>query len=108
MHDSEVPTKAQQLAAVLTGTASTGFSSATVQRSHRFPLHHFMWIENMARIADCSVAAMINQVVEVGIDALNEHLSPELIKEIRHVTQEQVDKANSHINQKVGKYKADK
>lgn len=105
--ESELPSKVAQLAAVLTGNGSTGFRSATVQRSHRFFLHHFMWLENMARIADCSVAAMINQVVDVGIDALTEHLPPEVVEEIRNVPQEQVDKANSQIKKSV-KYEADK
>lgn len=108
MQNSVEPSKAAQLAAVLSGNASTGYRSATVQRSHRFPLHQFMLIENMAKIADCSVAAMINQVIEVGIDSLYEHLPSEMAKNISIVTQEQVDKANSHINQTVGKSKAKK
>lgn len=108
MKSKDEPSKAAQLAAVLKGHGTTGFRSATVQRSHRFPLHQFMLIENMAKIADCSVSAMINQVIDVGVDALYEHLPPEMAKEIHHVTQKQVDKANSSINQTVGKYKADK
>ena len=108
MRDSDDPPKAAQLAAILLGNASTGSRTATVQRSHRFPLHHFTQIENMAKMANCSVAAMINQVIEVGIDSLYEYIPPEMATKLSIVTQEQSNKANSFISQTVGKHKADK
>lgn len=108
MQNSDVPSKAQQLAAILSGNASTAYRTATVQRSHRFPIHEFMMIENLAKIADCSVAAMINQVIAVGIESLCEHLPEEMAKGLSHVTQEQVDKVNSNVSQKIGKYKANR
>ena len=108
MQNSDEPSKAQQLAAILSGNATTAYRTATVQRSHRFPIHEFMLIENLAKIADCSVAAMINQVIAVGIDSLYEHLPEEMAKGISHVTEEQVNKINSNVSQKIGKYKAKK
>jgi hypothetical protein len=97
------PTKAEILAGVVSGTANTSTSMATVQRSHRFPLHIFVVVENLAKKADCSVSAMINQLLEVGMEALLKELPQEVAKEVHHVTQEQVDKANSSVRQKLGK-----
>ena len=111
MEDQEIPSKAEHLANILTGNGTTSYKAVTVQRSHRFLLHQFVVIENMAKMADCSVAAMINQIIDVGIEALNEHLTPELAREMHKVTQDKVDKLNkssSTISQKIGKYKVKK
>lgn len=108
MQDDYIPSKAEHLANILAGNASTSYSSATIQRSHRFLTHQFVLIENMAKLADCSVAAMINQVIDVGIEALYQHLPSELVQEIHTVTQKQVDKSNSSVSQKIGKYKVKK
>lgn len=105
MENEDIPSKAEHLANILSGNASTSYRSATVQRSHRFLTHQFVLIENMAKLADCSVAAMINQVIDVGIEALYQHLPSELVQEIHTVTQQQVDKSNSSVSQKIGKYK---
>jgi len=99
------PTKAEHLAGVIAGTANTSTSMATVQRSHRFPLHIFVVIENLAKKADCSVSAMINQLLEVGMESLLKELPQEIAQEIHHVTQEQIDKANSSVSQTLGKKK---
>ncbi|HPV45206.1 MAG TPA: hypothetical protein PK056_06800 [Methylotenera sp.] len=105
MKNRNEPSKAEHLANILSGNASTESVSATVQRSHRFPIHQFMLIENMAKMANCSVSAMINQVIEVGVDALYDHLPDDIRQQMHTVTQEQVDKANSQIHQKIGKQK---
>jgi hypothetical protein len=49
VNDNYEPTKAEILAGLVTGDASLLSMTATVQRSHRFPLHIFTQIENMAR-----------------------------------------------------------
>jgi len=103
MTNQNEPTKAEKLANILAGNATTSMTSATVQRSHRFPLYYFVLIENMAKLANCSVSAMINQVLEVGVDALYDHLPEDLASQIHSVTQEQINKANSQVSQKVGK-----
>lgn len=103
MVDQDIPTKAQQLASVLTGNGRTGYRGATVQRSHRFLLHHFMLIENMAKLADCSVAAMINQVLDVGVEALEEQLPEDISRKIRRVSEEQANISNGSVDQTVGK-----
>lgn len=97
------PTQAEHLASILKGRATASLKSASVQRSHRFPLYDFIRIENMAKMADCTVAAMINQVLSVGIEALYEHLDEDAIQQIHFATQEQVDKSNTQVHQTVGK-----
>ena len=108
MNKRHVPTKSEHLANILSGNASTESTASTVQRSHRFPIYQFVLIENMAKIANCSVSAMINQVLEVGVDALYDHLPDDVAQQMHRVTQEQINKANSQVHQKVGTYKAKK
>lgn len=105
MSERKEPSKAEHLANILSGNASSENITATVQRSHRFPIYYFMLIENMAKIANCSVSAMINQVIEVGVDSLYDHLPDEIAQEMHRCTQEQVDKANSQVRQVIGKPK---
>ena len=108
MNERDEPSKAEHLANILSGNASSEHITATVQRSHRFPIHYFMLIENMAKMANCSVSAMINQVIEVGVDSLYEHLPEHIRQQMHMVTQEQVNKANSQVHQKIGKKSAKK
>ena len=102
------PSKAEHLANILSGNASTESNTSTVQRSHRFPIYEFVLIENMAKIANCSVSAMINQVLAVGVDALYDHLPDDIAQQMHEVTQEQINKANSQVHQKIGKFKTKK
>ena len=102
------PSKAEHLANILSGNASTESNTSTVQRSHRFPIYEFLLIENMAKIANCSVSAMINQVLAVGVDALYDHLPDDIAQQMHEVTQEQINKANSQVHQKIGKFKTKK
>lgn len=108
MKEQNNPSKAEHLANILTGNGESQFIGATVQRSHRFHLDQFIKIENMAKLADCSVAAMINQVVEVGIEAVCEHLPKDFVQQMRVMSQEQFNKANSNAREKVGTFKAKK
>ena len=93
------------MAGVIAGNANTSMNMASVQRSHRFPLHVFVVIENLAKKADCSVSAMINQLLDVGIESLLKELPLEIAQEVKQVTQEQLNKANSSVSQKLGKNK---
>lgn len=109
MADREEPSQAEHLAAILTGKGKTSTNTSSVQRSHRFPIYEFVLIENMAKIADCSVSAMINQILAVGIDAMYDHLPKDLVEKIHTVTEEQIKKSNSQLSQTVGKnYKKSK
>lgn len=85
------PTKAEFLAGLITGNASMESSMATVQRSHRFPLHLFWQIENMARMGGVPVSVIINQLLECGIDAVMDELSEEQQTRVRLITPEQLD-----------------
>lgn len=108
MKKENMPSKAEHLANIITGNASTEKISATVQRSHRFPLDLFTQIENMAKLADSSVSSMINEVIEVGLDALYVELPEETVRQICMITEAQIKKANSQVHQKLGKYKSEK
>lgn len=86
------PTEAEILASLIKRNGSMSMFSASVQRSHRFPLHLFTQIENMARMADVSISTIINQLLAAGLEAVNENLSEDEIKEIRFVSKEQLDR----------------
>lgn len=101
-HDD--PTRAEHLANILAGNANARMFGASVQRSHRFPIQSFIVIENLAKLANCSVAAMINEIIEVGIESLSTELTPEISQQIHMATQEQIDKVNSQVRQKIGKF----
>lgn len=86
------PTEAEILASLIKRNGSMSMFSASVQRSHRFPLHLFTQIENMARMADVSISTIINQLLAAGLEAVYESLSEDEIKEIRFVSKEQLDR----------------
>lgn len=86
------PTKAEFLAGLITGSASMSSHMATVQRSHRFPLHLFMQIENMARLGGVPVSLIINQLLEVGLDAVWKELPEDVAQKIVTVTKEQAER----------------
>ena len=85
-------TEALILASLIKRNGSIALYSASVQRSHRFPIHLFTQIENMARMANVSVSMIINQLLAAGIEAVQSNLTTEEINEIRKVSDEQMDR----------------
>ncbi|MBX9917994.1 MAG: hypothetical protein E6Q59_01625 [Nitrosomonas sp.] len=90
--ENYLPTKAECLAGLVTGTAKQEFKTASVQRSHRFPLHLFLQIENLARISNVSVSVIINELLECGLEALNKELPPEFLKQAKFIPHELLNK----------------
>ncbi len=90
--DKEEPTKAEMLAGLVTRTASTKHVLATVQRSHRFPVHIFTKIENLARIGGVPVSLIINELLECGLEALDKALPKEVEEQIKMVHEDQMDR----------------
>lgn len=90
--DQYIPTKAEFLAGLVTGSAAISQSMATVQRSHRFPLHLFVQIENMARMGGVPVSLIINELIECGLDAVKQELPEDVAQEVARATQEQIDR----------------
>lgn len=86
------PTKAEFLADLLQGSASYASTMATVQRSHRFPSHIFIQIENMARIGNVPVSLIINQLLEAGLEAVENKLPDALKNEIHSIQEEQLER----------------
>ncbi len=79
--ESNEPTKAQLLAGIVTQTMGMGSKMATVQRSHRFPLHIYTQIENLAQIGNVPVSVIINELLECGLEALGKELPPAIVEE---------------------------
>lgn len=86
------PSKAEFLAALVTGHASLGQTAATIQRSHRFPFHLFAQIENMARMGGVPVSLIINQVLECGLDAVLKEVPEDVAREITLISPEQLSR----------------
>lgn len=88
----DLPTRAEHLAAVLTGNAETAYAMATVQRSHRFPMHIFAQIENMAKMAGAPVSLIINELLECGLDAVKQELPEDVAHKVIVMNREQVER----------------
>lgn len=90
--DQYIPSKAEFLAGLVTGSAAMSQSMTTVQRSHRFPLHLFVQIENMARMGGVPVSLIINELIECGLEAVKQELPEDVAQEVSQVTKDQSDR----------------
>lgn len=95
--DENYPSEAQLLASLIKRSGSIGMNMASVQRSHRFPLHIFVQIENMARMADVSVSTIINQLLSVGLEAVKENLTEDEISQITFIKPEQIERPTKSL-----------
>ncbi len=84
--------EADFLANVIKGKVNYESRTASVQRSHRFPIHIYAQMENLARISQMPVSMIINQLLECGLEALEKELPPELAGEVMRVKLEQLDR----------------
>ncbi|WP_139326293.1 hypothetical protein [Azonexus hydrophilus] len=91
-YENDEPSKAKFLASLLHGSGSMDAISSTVQRSHRFPLHLMLQIENMAEQAGVPVSLIINQLLECGLEAVSKELTEEQIKAIIAIRPEQLER----------------
>ncbi len=92
------PTQAEILASIVTGRGTSGYMGAAVQRSHRFPYHLFLQIENMANAGGVPVSIIINQLIECGLEAVKGKLPDEFVKQLSHVTKEQSERPVKSIS----------
>jgi hypothetical protein len=99
------PTSAQILASIIKGGANFNSVNATVQRSHRFPLHVISCLENMAEMAGAPVSVLINQVLESGIEAVMKELPVEIRSELTRISQAQLDRPMKTVNETVSRRK---
>ncbi len=86
------PSKVEILASLVTGNAKVSSTMAAVQRSHRFPLHLFTQIENMARMGGVPVSLVINELLDVGIEAIMKELTPEEAQKVQIMLPEQTER----------------
>lgn len=101
--ERQEPTKAQMLATLVTGNGTMGSMGTAVQRSHRFPLHIFIQIENLARMADTSVSVIINQLLDCGLEAVRNELPEEVAEQLSIVTKEQTERPTKPFREEVKK-----
>lgn len=83
---------AEMLASLVTGSGGYFHAQASVQRSHRFPLHLFAQIENLAKMGGVPVSLIINQLIESGLEAVKENLPPDTVARMTLITQKQLDR----------------
>lgn len=93
------PTKAEFLAGLVTGSMSMESKMASVQRSHRFPLHIYTQIENLAQIGNVPVSVIINELLECGLEALSKELPPDVVQESKLIKSDVLHK--TYPNEKV-------
>lgn len=86
---------AQVLAGIVSRGVEYSGKAESVQRSHRFPLHMFTHIENMARMAGVPVSVMINELLQVGMDAVWQSLPNDVAQELAKQRYETMQKKNA-------------
>lgn len=101
--ETEVPklTDAQILAGIITGDLGLSQTMATVQRSHRFPLHIFSQIENMADMAKAPVSVIINELLECGLESVKKELPQSVVDQIITVTAKQNNRSSKTVSSEV-------
>jgi hypothetical protein len=88
----DLPSKAEMLASLVTGKGETSFTAVSVQRSHRFPLHLFVQIENMARMGKVPVSVVVNELIAIGLDAAIKELPEDAARQVSRVTKDQIER----------------
>jgi len=91
-NDRNEPSEAEMLASIVLGRGSAGYHGAAVQRSHRFPYHLFIQIENMAKVADAPVSAIINHLIECGLESVKKELPQNIVKQLRQTTESSLER----------------
>lgn len=86
------PSRAEMLASLVIGQGEQSYAGATVQRSHRFPMHLFIQIENLAKHADVPMSLIINELIACGLDALRKELPEDVSLKIAQVTKNQMQR----------------
>lgn len=80
------------LAALVSGNAEYEHAMAAVQRSHRFPVHLFVQIENLANMGGVPVSLIINKLIECGLEAVKEKLSADAVDKLGIASKKQFER----------------
>lgn len=91
-NQDDLPNKAEFLAQLITGDAGMEGRTVSVQRSHRFPIHIYTQIENLARIGKMPASVVINELLECGLEALGKELPPEVAREVKIIWEKQLNR----------------
>lgn len=95
--DDNIPTRAEHLANLIKKQGDTTSVMATVQRSHRFPMHIISRIENMAKMADVPISLIINELLEVGLEAVSQNLTEDEQRHISLMSKEQYERPTKTV-----------
>ncbi|RFC35667.1 MAG: hypothetical protein DID92_2727744051 [Candidatus Nitrotoga sp. SPKER] len=96
-NEQDYPSKAEMLAELVIGNTDLMDTGATVQRSHRFPLHIFVQIENMANMAKVPVSVIVNQLLDCGLDAVSKELPKDIVKQLIAVSKDQMERSTKSM-----------
>lgn len=97
------PTKAQLMAQMVLGNVNQALHSAAVQRSHRFPYHVMVQIENLAEIGQVPVSVIINDLLECGLEVVTKALPEEVAAKLNISSREQRERPMVTIRTEVKK-----
>jgi predicted DNA-binding protein len=77
-------TNAQQVASLVSGTGSSTEFSASKSVAYRIPVHLCAVVDSMAAKAGKSRNAMLNLLVQVGIDSVRSQLQDDVVEALQH------------------------
>ena len=90
--ERDEPSAAVMLAALVSGNAEYEHAMASVQRSHRFPVHVFVQIENLAKMGGVPVSLIINKLIECGLESVKEKLPPDAVDKLGIASKRQLER----------------
>lgn len=80
MRINDEVSQADHVAGILSGTATSNLIAAVRPINYRIPIHLLVVVDAMAAQANKSRNAMLNLLVEVGIDEVREKLDPSVVE----------------------------
>lgn len=80
--DNEHPTNVQMLAALVAGTATIEVNTVLRPINYRIPLHVLASVDAMAEAAGKSRNFMLNELLELGVEAVQKALPSEVAPKI--------------------------
>ena len=80
--ENEFVTQAEHVANVISGTGTSGMTHAAKAVVYRCPINILVVLDSMAEQSKKSRNAMINMLLQVGIDEVRENLDQDVIEKL--------------------------
>jgi len=93
LDDGEVISAAQHAAGILEGTAKTTYSGVTKVISVRMPSLLLAELQGFAHKSGKSRNSVIATLLEVGLEEVKKHASPQALEELKEITHEHLQDA---------------